>query len=293
MAATHELARQDDKPKPIQIETANRGLELRTIEDMFRFAQFVCKSGFAPKGIDTPEAALVAIQMGFEIGLSPMQAIQNIAVINGRPSVWGDAVKAIVLATGACEDFQEWFENDGDNDKLTAHCRIERRGFSPVERYFSIDDAKRAELYSKPGPWKHYTRRMLQLRARSWACRDAFPDALKGLYMAEEANDMPAERIDVTPPKREIAEIDIEAIKAAEPPENSKAEASDSPQPVTDTPETLVAAIAEAISNVPSDEIANEIIAEIRKEMKMRNNSWRTWETGALKRLHDALTKQN
>ena len=36
-----------------------------------------------PKSIETPEAVFVAMQMGAEIGLSPMASVQNIAVIKG------------------------------------------------------------------------------------------------------------------------------------------------------------------------------------------------------------------
>lgn len=232
-------------PKPPIVAT-DRGLQLSSMEDMYRFAQYVVDSGFAPKGVDTVSAALVAIQMGFEIGLSPMQAIQNIAVINGRPSVWGDAVKALVLASGQCTDFREWFEGDGDT--LTAWCEINRRGYSPTVRSFSVGDAKTADLSKKAGPWQQYPKRMLQMRARSWACRDAFPDALKGLLVAEEARDM--EPIDVTPvtPKREVLAIDIQAIQNGEAPapEASKASASDSPQPKAQKKTTAPAAFDRA-----------------------------------------------
>jgi hypothetical protein len=57
---------------------------------------------------------------------------------------------------------------------------------------FSVADAKRAGLWGKSGPWTQYPRRMLQLRARGFALRDAFPDVLKGLVTAEEAQDYPA-----------------------------------------------------------------------------------------------------
>ncbi len=54
-------------------------------------------------------------------------------------------------------------------------------------------DAKRAGLWGKGGPWTAYPKRMLQMRARGFALRDAFPDVLKGMISVEEAQDYPDE----------------------------------------------------------------------------------------------------
>ena len=147
-------------------------------------AEIMAASGLMPKGIDTAPAVFVAVQMGLEVGLSPMQAVQNIAVINGRPSMWGDAVLALVRSSGLLEDFDETIDGE------TAICTAKRKGQSkPIIRKFSMSDAKQAELSGKSGPWKQYPKRMLQMRARSWALRDGFGDVLKGLHVAEEVMD--------------------------------------------------------------------------------------------------------
>jgi hypothetical protein len=76
---------------------------------------------------------------------------------------------------------------------MTAVCQTSRKGKDAnVVGRFSVADAKRAGLWGKSGPWTQYPRRMLQLRARGFALRDAFPDVLKGLVTAEEAQDYPA-----------------------------------------------------------------------------------------------------
>ena len=169
------------------VKCTDKGLVFQDLEGMFRFSQYVARSGFAPKGMTAPESIMIAIQMGQEIGLAPMQAVQNIAVINGRPSVWGDAALALCKSHASCEDVVETIEGTGDN--LTAICVAKRKGCADVEQRFSVADAKRAGLYDKPGPWKQYTRRMLQVRARGFALRDAFPDLLKGMVTVEEARD--------------------------------------------------------------------------------------------------------
>jgi hypothetical protein len=114
--------------------------------------------------------------------------MQNIAVINGRPSLWGDALLALCKASPVCEYILE--ECDGQ----VAVCTAKRRGDpAPVVREFSMEDAKRAGLAGKQGPWTQYPKRMLQMRARGYCLRDAFPDVLKGMAVAEEEQDKPRE----------------------------------------------------------------------------------------------------
>ena len=77
-------------------------------------------------------------------------------------------------------------------DDVTAVCKVKRRGLEAAETAFSMADARRAGLLDKPGPWKQYPARMLRFRARSFALRDQFGDALRGLLSTEEAQDVVA-----------------------------------------------------------------------------------------------------
>ena len=157
------------------------------VEQGLEFAGLLAKSDIVPKDYQgKPGNVLVAIQWGMEIGLQPMQAMQNIAVINGRPSIWGDAMIALVRACPAFEYITE------TQDDKQATCIIKRKGHPEHRSEFSLEDAKRAGLLGKPGPWTQYTSRMLTLRARAFALRDKFADALNGLPMAEEAMDLPS-----------------------------------------------------------------------------------------------------
>jgi len=159
----------------------------------------VSGSEFAPKDFKgKPESCMLAIQHGSEVGLSPMQSLQSIAVINGRPTIWGDAALALVQSSPVCEYVKEFTEGQGDN--LTAVCECKRRGYpAPTVSKFSMSDAKRAGLAGKAGPWSQYPERMLALRARGFALRNAFADALRGLITAEEAQDYPAHNVAETP----------------------------------------------------------------------------------------------
>ncbi|MFZ5566011.1 MAG: hypothetical protein ACOY95_03310 [Pseudomonadota bacterium] len=163
-------------------------LSPRTLDEALRFSDYLAASDMVPKDFKGKAGnCLVAIQWGMEIGLKPLQAMQNIAVINGRPSLWGDAVIALVRSSPLCEYV---IETDDGN---VATCRVKRRGEPEQVRTFSMDDAKAAGLMSKEGPWKNYPKRMRQMRARAFAVRDVFPDVLKGMPVAEEVLDIPSE----------------------------------------------------------------------------------------------------
>jgi hypothetical protein len=167
------------------------GLALQSFDDAYRFSKMVANSDFAPKEFrGKPEACLLAIQKGAEVGLTPLEALQSIAVINGRPTIWGDAALALVQSSPQCLYVREYTEGDGDS--LTAVCEVQRRGYpQPTVAKFSVADAKKAGLWGKSGPWSQYSGRMLGLRARGFALRNAFADALRGLITAEEAQDYP------------------------------------------------------------------------------------------------------
>jgi hypothetical protein len=176
----------------------NWSLLPNTFGEAMEIAKLIAESEFAPKDYrGKPANVVIAIQMGADVGLSPMQALQNIAVINGRPAIWGDAALALVQGGGVLERCHEFFEGQPNTDAYTAVCIVKRKGFpDEIRRTFSIADAKVARLWGKTGrdgqptPWITYPSRMLQMRARGFALRDAAADRLLGLILAEEAMDL-------------------------------------------------------------------------------------------------------
>jgi hypothetical protein len=174
--------------------TTTAGFAPANITEAIKFSELLAKSQMVPRQYQgKPEDILVAVQWGCEVGLAPMQALQNIAVINGKPSVYGDAAMALVLASPVCEGIEESIEDEGTPNPV-AVCVARRKGRNPVRSTFSVEDAKRAGLWGKQGPWSAYPKRMLAMRARGFAIRDAFADVLKGLITAEEAQDYPSDK---------------------------------------------------------------------------------------------------
>lgn len=198
--------------------TNQQGFAPVTLDEAMRFSDMLAKSSMVPKQYQgKPEDVLVAVQWGKELGLAPLQALQNIACINGKPSVYGDAAMALVQASPVCEDIEEYFEAEGTPNPI-AVCIAKRKGRKEVIAKFSVEDAKRAGLWNKQGPWQAYPKRMMQMRARGFALRDAFPDVLKGLITVEEAQDYPEQQAKDITPKAPIRNP-LDALAAPKAPE--------------------------------------------------------------------------
>jgi hypothetical protein len=168
-----------------------------TFEQTWRVARLIHRAEMAPQDLNTIEKIMVVLMHGLEVGVSPMQAVQGIALINKRPTIWGDLPLALIFKSGLMEAFKET-KVQKDNTTI-AICVVKRKGFEQQQGEFSLKQAAEAGLLNKSSTWKLYPDRMLQLRARAFALRDAFPDVLKGLSIGEELEGHTTDAVEVTP----------------------------------------------------------------------------------------------
>ena len=135
-----------------------------------------------------PQDLFLCWSIGYSIGMSPEQSMQCIAIINGKPCMYGDEMLALCMIH---KDFEDIIENPiVKNDSIIGYtCTVKRKGRADKESVFTLDMAKKAGLLAKGGVWNQYPERMLKLRARGFGLRDAFPDALKGIKSREEVED--------------------------------------------------------------------------------------------------------
>ena len=190
----------------------------KNLTELKEFCQMITKTNLVPTAYrNKHEDAMVAIMFGYETGqLGPLASLQFVAVINGRPGYYSDAVPGIALNKGLITDIEEFTEGNPYDDDFKHVVQITKRNGKKTRSEFSVADAKRAGLWDKPGPWKQYPKRMLQWRAKGFGVRDAVPHLLFG-NTVEELRDMedqaerhPEDARDVTP--REFA-------RASRPPE--------------------------------------------------------------------------
>lgn len=180
------------------IEIEHGVAKCRNASDMLALAQVMIASGLVPQSFRTPQAVFMAMQYGAELKLSPVAALSSIAVINGKPSLYGNALMGVAQRSGLLEDAREWVEGEGDNAK--AFCSVKRKGIAtPKVGEFSAQDAKNAQLWGKAGPWKMYPKDMLLWKARARAYRALFGDVLNGMPMFEDVRDSITEGTPIRP----------------------------------------------------------------------------------------------
>ncbi|MDO6706751.1 hypothetical protein [Photobacterium sp. 1_MG-2023] len=180
--------------------TGGFSLTPQSLEEAMRMAELMANSEMVPKDYQgKPGNVLVAVQMGAELGLKPVQSLQNIAVVNGRPSIWGDGLRALIMSAPDLVDIKDEFENN----TMKASCTITRQINGNHVQFlgeFTKEDAENAGLWGR-NTWKSYPKKMLEWRAFGFAARKAYADRLRGISLAEEAQDIPVNRQerDITP----------------------------------------------------------------------------------------------
>lgn len=155
-----------------------------------KVAETLAKSSVIPTIYrNKPEDIFVAMAMGYQLGFPVEQSLQDIAVINGRPCLWGDGLLSLALNHPECQSIKEDPLRNPKGEVIGYQCTVLRKGHEPHTKQFTLQDASVAGLLSRGTVWKAYPERMLQMRARSLALRDKFADALRGLRIAEVEED--------------------------------------------------------------------------------------------------------
>ena len=174
-----------------ELVTQKFNFEPTTLKEAQEYATIFANSGLCPQQYKgRPNDILIIWQLGKEIGLEKMQALRTLGCINGMPFAYGDGQLALIRRHPKFEAIKEWYEGEEGKDNFKAICMMKRKGEEPVIKEFSIADAKQAGLWQKKSVWTLYPKRMLQHRARGFAAKDCFPDALYGLMSEQEAIDV-------------------------------------------------------------------------------------------------------
>lgn len=240
-----------------EASVASRVLEPRGFEEAWRLAQVAHRSGLC--AVASVDAAMVIIGTGMELGLSAMQSLRGIYVIDGKPSLYAQTMLACVRASGLLESW-------AIVERTTKRCVIDahRKGDKAPVRFewtieradaitFGPKDSKKS-LTSKD-VWKNDPTGMLFNRCTSEACRVLFSDVMLGLY---------------TPEEMETRGAEVETLQAA--PTQRATVSIVEPQPFTPPPsadsvETWRARFAAVTTKAELDALRKEVPAHLKGEL--------------------------
>lgn len=174
------------------------------VQQMFRLAKFLADSNLVPRDLQRrPNDVLVVLLKGHDLGLTPMQSISGINVIDGKAEVGATMMVSMILKSPFCEFWEPIF---AECDATRATYETKRRGARGVSRFvYTIDDAKAAGLLDRGknpsrSPWQTQRPTMLRRRCQSSLAREIYPDICAGLYDHDEL--------------RELRELELGIIRA-------------------------------------------------------------------------------
>lgn len=207
---------------------------MESIESAMAYADVLLKSKLVPNHFyektpegkpdytkGKPEAIVLVLQHGMEVGLTVTQSLQQVVPVNGLISIKGDGAKSLILSSGMCDIWTEKTSGKIDDGSYAVEIYSKRKDGKEKTTTFSVSDAQRAGLYYtdhqlsemektdygkkkayayKFGPWYKYPTRMCSYRAIGFISRDLYPDVLSGMVTTEEALDLPTEEGTITIP---------------------------------------------------------------------------------------------
>jgi hypothetical protein len=243
------------------IPVGPKGVELRDIDAMFRFARCYLQSGLAPASFKNEQQLVIAWAKAAELGLSPLQAVEGMTIINNRVGIMGDLALAMVEASGLLE--QKRVEYSGEGESLVCQVTLQRKGRESQVYSFSVREARAAGIYERSPTWRNYPRRMTYYRALGFGLRDEFSDVLKGTKTVEELQDYPIEE-----PREQRRVRTKQTTKQAS--EHLIAQAPEQPVPQSEAL-TKIRKMLELVKMSESDMIAVLKAAQIKEALEARS----------------------
>lgn len=164
-------------PAPAEWE---RQLDPRSMTEAKTLSKVMFDSGlFSAYG--TPQAVMSTILAGRELGLTAMASLRAIHVVEGRPTLSADLMRALVMRSGKATFFR-----CTERTATRATFSTQRGDDPPMDLTFTIEEAQAAGLVKAKSGWEKSPADMLVARASAKLARLVYPDVVHGLYLADE-----------------------------------------------------------------------------------------------------------
>ena len=160
--------------------SAGLAFEPSDVGSALQLATILVSSRLLPRALNTPEAAFTVIMAGRELGLTAMQSLRSLHVIEGKPVMSSDLMMALCLRSPLCERFVLVESTDA-----VATYEAKRVNQEPVRLSFTAKQAEAAGLLGKDN-WKKFRAAMLRARCLAAPARIGFADLMLGVYETDE-----------------------------------------------------------------------------------------------------------
>lgn len=181
--------------KAINAVAARRDVqqEVLSYDQLMNMANMLAKSTIVPITYQNrPENTFVALDMASRMGISPMVVMQNLYVIQGKPSWSGQAMASLIRNSGQFRNVTLNYVGKEGTDTWGAYVSAERAtdGREIRGATVTIATAKKEGWYQKAGSkWQTMPELMLAYRAYAWFGRVHAPEIMMGLQSTEEVYD--------------------------------------------------------------------------------------------------------
>ena len=201
-------------------EALTLAYEPNSIDQALKLAQTLVASRLLPRTITTAEQAFTIMAAGKEMGLTAMQSLRSIHVIEGKPTCSSDLILALCKRR---PDVCKYFRLVKSDPAIATYETLREGDPAPTVLSFTIEQAQKAKLTGKDN-WSKYPDAMLRARCIAALARAVYPDLVLGVYETDEIA-----------PERAINPTPIRGVVADTPPQEAtlvqEAPASASPPP--------------------------------------------------------------
>lgn len=167
-----------------------------TFKLAFQMAQGLSQSTLVPMAFqNNPSNCLIALEQSNRLNISPMAVMQNLYIVQGKPSFSSSFIIGLINASGKYDMELQFDEEEKDGKPYACTCWTELNGRKVTGIKITMEMAEKEGWLRKNGSkWQTMPQVMLRYRAASFFARMNCPELSIGLYSKEELDDFPSQK---------------------------------------------------------------------------------------------------
>lgn len=163
-------------------------------DQLLRAANMLSQTSIVPQNYQgKPQNCFVALELAQRMGVSPMVVMQNMYVVKGKPAWSGQSCIMLINSCGKFTDVRHVYTGAKGTDNRGCYVEAKRASNGEVVQGVEVTmTMAKAEGWTANTKWKTMTDLMLAYRASAFFARVYCPEAMMGVPVAEEVEDISA-----------------------------------------------------------------------------------------------------